>query len=90
MPMFTNGPPPKPLPPGPECSFADGRDGLRRKCAGNLHEYDVQMFADVNGNPVKDAPKEKTFICELHYPDPDDPKFLLCTCRLCKERKGLN
>lgn len=89
MGMLTNGPGPRKLPPGPQCSF-DGHDGLRRKCAGNLHEYDVQMVAETDGTPVTNAPKEKTYICELHYPDPSDPKFLLCTCRLCKERKGLN
>lgn len=57
---------------------------------GNLHEYDVQMFAKPDGTPVLNAPKEKTLICEGHYPDRDDPKFLLCTCRLCKERKHGN
>lgn len=57
---------------------------------GNLHEYSVQMKAKLDGTPVTDAPVETTWICEGHYPDSTDPKFLLCSCRLCKERKRLN
>ena len=83
--MLTNGPSPKAL-PGPECSFI-GRDAAGRKCSGKLHEYDVQMYAKLDGTPVTDAPKEKTFICEGHYPDKDDPTFSQCACRLCLERR---
>lgn len=87
MAMLTNGPP-KSL-PGPQCSM-DGHDRLGRKCAGKLHEYTVQMYATLDGTPVKDAPKEKTLICEGHYADSTDPTFSTCACRLCKERKGLD
>jgi len=78
MGMLTNG-------PALQCSFS-----AQSKCRGDLHEYDVQMFAKPDGTPVTDAPKEKTLICEGHFPDPDDPKFLTCVCRLCKERKRGN
>lgn len=88
MSMLTNGPGQRPL-SEIECYFM-GRDAKGRKCSGNIHEYDVQMVAKLDGTPVTDAPKEKTYICEGHYPDPSDPKFLLCVCRLCKDRKGRN
>lgn len=73
----------------PVCSFKD-RDNLKRPCSGKLHHYDVQMVAELDGTPVKDAPMEKTFICEGHYPDVSDPKFLLCICDLCKKSKAGN
>lgn len=82
--MLTNGPGPSPL-PGPRCSMS-GRDAAGRKCSGNLHEYTAQMVARLDGTPVLDAPKETTYICEGHYGDRSDPKFLLCACRLCKDR----
>ena len=74
---------------GPECSFI-GRDAQGRPCSGRLHQYDCRMIAKPDGTPVIGAPKEKTYICEGHYPDVTDPKFLLCTCELCKERKANN
>ena len=72
---------------GPTCSFSDGRDALGRPCSGNVHEYDVRKIAEPDGTPVVDSPGQKTFICEGHYPDTRDPGFLLCLCRLCKERR---
>jgi len=82
MGMLTNGPPAPKLPKGPECSFP-GPHG------GRIHEFDVQMMAELDGTPVKDAPKEKTYICQGHAPvDPSDPDYLQCTCRLCRVRKG--
>lgn len=79
--MLTNGPPSPKLPPGPECCFPG-------KHRGRIHEFDVQMVANLDGTPVKGAPKEKTYICEGHYPDPSDPNYLECDCRLCRQRKG--
>ena len=73
----------------PKCSFKD-RDGMKRPCSGKLHQYNVKMVADADMNPVNNAPMEKTFICEGHYPDPDDPKFMTCACDLCFERKSMN
>jgi hypothetical protein len=76
--------------PKPKCSIRE-RDVRALPCQGRLHEFDVQMFAELDGTPVKDAPIEKTYICEGHAPpDFDDPKYLLCTCRLCKERAKQN
>lgn len=82
--MLTNVPPPpsKEL-PGPKCFFRD-----QSPCKGNLHEWTVRMMAKLDGTPTPDAPLEKTIICEKHYPDREDPKFLHCACRLCKGRKG--
>lgn len=82
--MLTNGPPPK-APPG--CSLL-GRDVGGALCSGKLHEYDVQMYAKLDGTPVRNAPMEKTLICEGHYPDKDDPTFSSCTCRLCVDGRG--
>lgn len=48
------------------------------------------MKATLDGKPVKDAKIETTHICEGHYPDLSDPKFLLCICELCKKRKANN
>lgn len=85
MAMLTNGPPPgPPLPSGPECFL----NGVHRR---NIHEFQVRKVAETDGTPVHGAPMEKTYLCEGHAPrDPDDPKFLLCTCRLCRERKAFN
>ena len=86
MAMLTNGAPRQSNLPGPQCSLF-GQD----QCGGNLHVYEVEMVAKLDGTPVVDAPKEQKFIiCERHYPDASDPKFLLCACRLCGERKGRN
>lgn len=65
--------------PTPECQIP-GKHG------GNVHEYDARMVAELDGTPVTDAPQEKAYICEAHFPDMDDPKFLMCICALCKER----
>lgn len=82
--MLTNGPPPsKPQLPGPQCHFS-----AQSECRGNLHEYTARMFAKLDGTPVIGAPEETTYICENHYPDKTDPKFLLCGCRLCRERRS--
>lgn len=83
MAMLTNGPPAPKLPKGPECSFPGGPH------YGRIHEFTVQMVAEIDGTPVKDAPKEKTYVCLGHAPpDPADPGYLQCTCRLCRVRKG--
>jgi hypothetical protein len=75
---------------GPKCSIRE-RDAKSRPCRGLLHQFNVQMFANLDRTPVFDAPVEKTYICEGHAPpDPDDPKFLLCTCELCKARAKQN
>lgn len=74
---------------GPQCSF-QGRAGNGQACAGRIHQYHVQMKAKLDGTPVIDAPVEKTYICEGHYPDVEDPKFLRCSCELCKGRARNN
>ncbi len=56
---------------------------------GKIHQYDVQMFAKLDGTPVPNAPKEKTYICEKHKPDHEDPTFAKCRCDLCLKRMGL-
>lgn len=73
---------------GPICSFI-GRDKGGRPCSGKLHQYTVRMIANPDGTPVVGAVDEKTHICEGHYPDTTDPKFLQCACELCKKRKGV-
>lgn len=70
--------------PTPECQIKPG------KHRGLVHEYDAKMVAELDGTPTPDAPEEKAYICEGHFPDRDDPKFLLCICALCKERKKGN
>lgn len=65
----------------PRCAVTTGAH------QGKLHEYDIQMMATLDGRPVKGAPKEKTYICEGHYPDKDDPTFATCDCRLCQIRR---
>jgi hypothetical protein len=74
---------------GPACSFI-GHDGKNRPCSGKLHQYNVRMVAKLDGTPVKDAKEEKTYICEGHYPDIEDPKFMKCICDLCKDRAERN
>lgn len=74
---------------GPKCSFI-GRDKAGRLCAGELHQYTARMIANPDGTSVVGAAEEKTYICEGHYPDVTDPKFLLCTCQLCKGRASGN
>lgn len=82
MGMLTNGAPTPKLPAGPECCFPG-------KHHGKIHEFDVQMVANLDGTPVKDAPKEKTYICLGHAPpDSSDQDYLQCDCRLCRQRKG--
>lgn len=77
MGMLTNG-------PARECSIPGPHQGL-------LHEFDIRMIARLDGTAVKDAPVEKTYLCQAHAPhDDDDPKYLLCACALCKERTGRN
>jgi hypothetical protein len=56
---------------------------------GNLHEYEVNMIATLDARPVSGAPVEKTYICEGHYPDSEDPTFSKCMCSLCLERKRI-
>lgn len=56
--------------------------------SGNLHQYKMRRVATLDGKPDPTAPEEVAYICEGHFPDKDDPKFLLCTCDLCKERRG--
>jgi len=78
MAMFTNG---------PQCSVK-ARDRKARPCCGRLHQFDVQMVAELDGTPVKNAPIETTYICEGHAPaDVDDPKYLKCICKLCLKGK---
>lgn len=82
--------PPQPAQPAPQ---QQAQEEQRIRCSfpgdhkGNLHEYDVQMMATLDGRPTPGAPKEKTYICEGHYPDKDDPTFATCDCRLCRIRK---
>jgi hypothetical protein len=81
--MLTNG-------PARKCSVKE-HNGSGRPCRGPLHQFEAQMFAKLDGTPVKDAPIEKTYICVGHAPvDRDDPNYLLCTCELCKERAKKN
>lgn len=63
----------------PTCNF-HGTHG------GNVHAYQARKFAELDGRRVSNAPAEEFFACERHIPDPEDPKFVLCTCRLCLER----
>lgn len=70
--MLTNG-------PVLRCSFPGDKHG-------RLHEYDAQMIAKPDGTPVTGALKQKVYICEIHYPDADDPEFKLCRCGLCLAR----
>jgi hypothetical protein len=44
------------------------------------------MIAKPDGTPVTGALKQKVYICEIHYPDADDPEFKLCRCGLCLAR----
>ena len=54
---------------------------------GNVHEYQTIQIAKLDGTPVQNAPVVTTYVCEQCYPDPSDPKFVLCGCRLCRERR---
>lgn len=54
--------------------------------SGNVHEHQARKFAELDGTAVPNAPTETWLACEAHVPDPADPKFLLCACRLCLER----
>jgi hypothetical protein len=74
---------------GPTCSSI-GRDPSGLPCSGRLHQYTTRMIAKPDGTPVVGAPQLKTYICEGHYPDVTDPKFLLCSCELCKGRTATN
>lgn len=57
---------------------------------GRIHEYTSQMIAKLDGTPVKDAPEKLMYLCEGCYPDPEDPKFVLCACGLCKKTARSN
>lgn len=74
---------------GPSCHMK-GTDKANRPCFGNLHQYAARMTAMPDGTPVQDAATMKIYVCEGHFPDPTDPKFLTCACELCKLRISAN
>ena len=55
--------------------------------SGRVHAYEFKKVAELDGTPVNGARWSEVLICEGHYPDKDDPKFTLCSCRLCRARR---
>ncbi len=57
-------------------------------CSGKLHEYQTKKIMEVDGTSVHIGPWVQIYICEKHYQDREDPKFLKCMCRLCIGNKS--